>query len=110
MISSKIRTTALVLALSLVALPAWALDLTQAKSQGLVGERADGLIGAVSGASADVQKLITDTNNGRLDIYRQQARSQGVSLEQYQAIAGKSLIERTPAGQFVNTGGNWVKK
>ena len=42
--------------------------------------------------------------------YREIAGSNGTSLDQVQALAGKQLIERTPAGQYVLSGGRWVRK
>ena len=45
---------------------AFALDLDEAKSQGLVGERLDGYVSAVvANPTAEVQQLITTTNDGR---------------------------------------------
>ncbi len=108
-----IRTIALTLfALLLIPIAsAHAMTLADAKQQGLVGEKADGLVAAVKPpAPADVQALMNETNNGRLSLYREQAAAQGVSLSQYQAIAGAKLIALTPSGQFVNTGSGWQRK
>lgn len=97
--------------LFLIPLAAQAMTLADAKQQGLVGEKADGLVAAVRPpAPADVQALIVETNNGRLALYREQAAAQGVTLSQYQAVAGAKLIAMTPAGQFVNTGSGWQRK
>jgi uncharacterized protein len=110
---TRFRTFALMLfALILIPLAsAHAMTLADAKQQGLVGEKADGLVAAVNPpAPAPVQALISETNQGRLTLYREQAEAQGVSLPQYQAVAGAKLISMTPRGQYVNTGNGWQRK
>jgi uncharacterized protein YdbL (DUF1318 family) len=109
----KLRTLLTLIAAFAVLAPnaAFAIDLSTAKSQGLVGERHDGLIGPVTPpGSGEVQALVAQTNAGRLDLYKKQAQQEGVTLDQYQAVAGSNLIQRTPSGQYVNTGGGWTKK
>lgn len=106
-----LRTAAVALLVCLGSAQAFALDLADAKSQGLVGEKADGLVGIVKPpGDATVQALVSQTNAGRLELYRQQATQTNVSLPQYQAVAGGNLISRTPSGQYVNTGSGWTKK
>ncbi len=89
---------------------AMAMDLFAAKAQGLVGERPDGLVGAVTNDAA-LSQLVGSTNAGRLATYQQMAQKQGVPLEQIQTVAGQELIGRTPAGQYImSRSGQWVKK
>ncbi|HYH23540.1 MAG TPA: YdbL family protein [Azospirillum sp.] len=94
------------------AAPAQAQDsLAAAKAAGQVGERPDGLAGAVPGAPVDVQALVQQVNAQRLARYREIARGNGVPVDAVQARAGERLISQTPAGQYVMTGaGRWVKK
>lgn len=88
-----------------------AISLDSAKSQGLVGERPDGLLGIVSTATPDVQALVNNTNTERLSKYQGVAAKNGTPLEQVQALAGKKLIENTASGHFImNAGGGWQKK
>lgn len=88
-----------------------ALSLDSAKSQGLVGERPDGMLGIVSAANPDVQALVDNTNAERLSKYQQIASKNGTPLEQVQALAGKKLVENTAPGQYImNAGGGWQKK
>ncbi len=101
--------TGLLLAL-LLALPALALDLQEAKSQGLVGETAAGYIAPVTGASPQVQALVDDINRQRRAEYERIARANNISVADVEALAGKKAIERTPAGQYVNVDGNWRRK
>jgi uncharacterized protein YdbL (DUF1318 family) len=91
---------------------AWAgVSLDSAKQQGLVGEKPDGLLGAVSAPSPDVEALVENTNAERLNKYQGIAAKNGTALDQVQALAGKTLMDRTPAGQYImNAGGGWQKK
>ena len=90
--------------------PALALDYNQAKMQGLVGERPDGLLGAVRNAP-DVAALIRDVNQRRLAHYRDLAQKRGVSVQAVQAIFGKKLIDEAPPGSFVmGPDGQWRRK
>ncbi|HBO4760617.1 TPA: YdbL family protein [Pseudomonas aeruginosa] len=110
---SKLGIALLALGISLSAM---AMDLGQAmsalggaKAQGLVGEQADGYLGVVrnSGQAADIAAQI---NAARRAEYQKVANSSGASLADVEAMAGKKVMERTPAGQYVQVGGKWVKK
>ena len=89
--------------------PAFALELGQAKQDGLVGETNSGYIAAVK-SSADVDALVKSINGQRKAQYQKIAKENGISLEAVEARAGLKAIEKTPAGQFVNTGAGWQKK
>lgn len=94
-----------------MATPAAAQDpLAGAKQAGQVGERPDGLVGVVPGAPAAAQALAEQVNAQRLQRYRGIAASNGTSVDKVQAVAGQQLIDRTPSGQYVLSGGRWVKK
>ena len=99
---------ALALSLLLVA-PAFALDLGAAKSQGLVGETATGYLAAVK-PSGEVTALIDDINGKRKAHYEKIATKNKISLEAVEVRAGQKAIGKTPAGQYINTGGGWQKK
>ena len=84
--------------------------LDDAKAAGLVGERADGYVGAVTG-DAGIQELIDEINAGRRAKYAEIAAKRGAPVDAVAAIAGKKLIERVPAGQYVMGGdGQWQRK
>jgi uncharacterized protein YdbL (DUF1318 family) len=106
-IKSNIRLA--VAALLLIALPAMALDLGEAKSKGLVGETNTGYLGAVK-PSSEVDALVADINAKRKAHYQKIAAENGISLQAVEARAGLKAIEKTPAGEFVNTGAGWQKK
>ena len=109
---SKLGIALLALGISLSAM---AMDLGQAmsalggaKAQGLVGEQADGYLGVVSNSGqADIA---AQSNAARRAEYQKVANSSGASLADVEAMAGKKAMERTPAGQYVQVGGKWVKK
>jgi uncharacterized protein YdbL (DUF1318 family) len=92
------------------ALPAWAIELDAARSQGLVGERADGLIGAIQD-NADVAALVQSVNAARLADYRGIAEKEGTKLEAVQAIAGTKQIERARANgwYYMDASGAWKR-
>jgi uncharacterized protein YdbL (DUF1318 family) len=92
--------------------PSWAMDLHQAKSEGLVGEQANGYLGLVNpNASAEVKALINEINAKRKQEYQAIARRNNTELNVVEALAGKKAVERTATGQYVRLpSGKWVKK
>ena len=98
------------LALSLmISLPALALELGDAKTQGLVGETNAGYPAAVK-PSGEVNTLVESINKQRKAQYQKIAKKNGISLEAVEVRAGKKAIEKTQPGEYVNTGGGWQKK
>ena len=86
------RIFSLLAVLMVLSISAWAMDLSAAKELGLVGERPNGLIGAVAEApSADVLDLVKSVNEGRRKIYAQNAAEQKISADQVGAIADPHL-------------------
>jgi uncharacterized protein YdbL (DUF1318 family) len=100
--------TALTLSL-LLALPAFALDLDEAKSAGLVGETNMGYIAAVK-PSAEVDALVQSINSQRKVVYQDIATKNGITLQAVEARAGQKAIEKTVAGGYINTGDGWQQK
>lgn len=99
------------LALLLLAVPAGAQSLDSVKAQGLVGERADGLLGFVGDPPAGVRQLVNAINDRRLAEYQEIARRTGTSLPAVQAIAGEKAIAASPPGTFVmGASGGWRRK
>ena len=98
--------------LLLLAGPAAADALDDAKRAGLVGEQADGYLGIVAGTgAADIQALVQDINARRRERYRGIASSNGIELEAVELLAGQKAIEKTPAGQFIRLAtGPWRRK
>lgn len=109
------RIASLMLLLSL-SLPALAMNLNEAMSQlsaakdsGVVGEMPNGYLGVVKSAGeADaITKLI---NEARANEYQKLATQNGIQKADVEAIAGKKAIEKTPAGQYIQLNGKWIKK
>lgn len=89
---------------------AQSLNLDQAKSQGLVGERADGYLGVVQNA-AGVQRLVDEVNLQRRQLYRDIAAKNGIPVNAVEQLAGKKAIERAASDTYVQAGGGgWTKK
>lgn len=87
-----------------------ALDLQSAKDQGLIGERPDGMVGAVQ-ASAEVNAIVASINAQRLDVYKKIAAKNNMSIDKVAILAGEKALQKTPSGQFIlNGAGQWVKK
>jgi len=95
--------------LLLIALPAFALDLGDAKSAGLIGETNTGYIAAIK-PSKDVDTLVADINSQRKALYQDIATKNGISLEAVEVRAGQKAIEKTAAGEYINTGDGWQRK
>ncbi len=91
---------------------ALALTLDEAKAQGLVGEKLDGYIAAVSAApSAEVQALVSSTNDGRRKVYAELAQRNGITLEAVGVLSGEKLQGAAPSGQYIQLpDGSWRKK
>lgn len=88
---------------------AFALDLDQARSQGLVGERFDGYVGIVQQAPG-VSQLVDSVNAQRRRVYRDTASSTGQSLDVVERLAGERQIRRANPGWYVDTGSGWQRK
>jgi uncharacterized protein len=88
---------------------AFALDLGQAKAQGLVGETTSGYL-AIVVSNPEAEGVVNNINAQRRAQYQSIADNNGTSLSAVEALAGQTAIERTSAGHFINTGGGWETK
>jgi hypothetical protein len=103
----------LVLLVSLVASSmAWAITLDEAKTRGLIGEKVDGYIAAVTpNASAELQALIESTNSGRRQVYMDLAKRNGITVEAVGVVSAEKLREKAAKGEYVqNATGRWERK
>lgn len=100
---------AVLLACVLLFSTAWALDLQTAKQQGLVGETPSGYLAAVQ-ATPEAAGLVQSINAQRRQEYAEIAKRNGIALQAVEQLAGKKAIDKTPAGQFVQVNGAWVRK
>lgn len=107
--------TAVLMAMML-ALPAAALSLDEAKSRldsaksaGLVGEMPNGYLGVVSG-DGDASAIVEAINEARRAEYARIADKHDIPVSQVEAVAGKKALEKTPDGQYIQVDGRWVRK
>lgn len=106
---------ALVLAFG-VSVPVLAMGLDEAKQkldsvkqQGLVGETPTGYLDVVR-AEGQAREVVEAINSARRDEYKRIAEKHNIPVTQVETVAGKKAIEKTPAGQWVQIDGKWVKK
>ena len=102
----------LLLCSGLFAGPAFALSLSEAKAQGLVGEKIDGFVGVVvASPPAEVRAMVDRINAERRAKYTEIAKKQNAPMDAVAKIAGQKLIERAPSGQYVlGADGRWRQK
>ena len=92
------------------AFSAFALSLDEAKAKGLVGERANGYLGAVIASNADAQAVIEDVNRKRRQAYEEIAKRNRTDIRAVETLAGEKAIQNTTPGNFVEGPGGWIKK
>ncbi|OEY65359.1 YdbL family protein [Marinobacter sp. X15-166B] len=109
------RISACVLALCL-SLPALAMSLEEAKNalesakrQGLVGETPSGYLAAV-GADARSRAIAEAINSARRDAYAKIAEKNRIEINQVETLAGQKAVDKTPAGQYIQVNGRWIRK
>lgn len=91
---------------------AWAIDIRDAKSQGLVGEANTGYIVALkSPASAEVRALVADVNAKRKAQFEGTARKTGTTTAQVAYRFYELAVQRTAPGHYYQAvNGEWKKK
>jgi uncharacterized protein YdbL (DUF1318 family) len=103
---------ALLISMMAVSVAVAASPLTQPKTDGLIGEQANGYIGLVrQDVPADVKKLVNEVNAKRKAGYQKIAAKEGASLSEVEKVGGKTAIEKTLRGNYVrDASGAWWKK
>jgi uncharacterized protein YdbL (DUF1318 family) len=90
---------------------AWAIDISSAKEQGLVGEANTGYLAAVGTPSAEVEALINEVNAKRKAEFERTAQKTGATLIQVRARFYELAVQRTQPGHYYqDPGGNWKRK
>ena len=93
-----------------LALPAWALELHQARASGQVGELATGYVVALQ-PGAGVDALVADVNAKRKTEYAKIAAQNGQSLDVVAKLAAPQIISSLePGAPYQSTGGAWQTK
>ena len=89
--------------------PVFALELQEAKTQGLVGESPSGYLEVVK-ATPEAGQLIKEINAKRKTHYQKIAKKNKTPLKTVEKMAGKKALEKTLVGQYIKVGGAWKKK
>ncbi len=113
--AARFAVTAIVLALVIgfaSSASSVGIDLTRAKGQGLIGEKADGYVAiVVEQTNSLIQAIVRRTNAKRRAAYEEIARRHGASVDAVAVLAGAKLTERAGRGQWVtDTDGVWRRK
>ncbi len=107
----RIRQLVAALLLVLAFQGAWAIDISSAKEQGLVGEANTGYLAAIGTPSAEVKALIDEVNAKRKAEFERTAQKTGATLIQVRARFYELAVQRTEPGHYYqDTGGNWKRK
>ena len=91
---------------------AWAIDIRDAKAQGLLGEANTGYVAAVkSPASAEVRALLADVNAKRKAEFEATAKKTGAETDQVAIRFYELAVQKTaPGGYYQDSSGRWKKK
>lgn len=91
---------------------AWAIDLQDAKNQGLVGEANSGYLAALkSPVSNDVMALIADVNAKRKAKFEETAGKTNTTVLQVANRFYELAVQKTEPGHFYqDRDGSWIKK
>ena len=85
-------------------------QISTLKSAGVVGEKADGLLGFVNKSPAD-KAVVNAENNGRKAVYAEIAKGQGVSASVVAQRRALKIAEQATSGEWLqNANGKWVQK
>jgi uncharacterized protein YdbL (DUF1318 family) len=98
---------AILLALSLCGVSAWADTLENLRASGAIGESYNGYVVAKDpGARAEADAI----NAKRKAIYQEKAIAQGVSIDQVEKVYAEEIFKKVPAGTWIQVNGQWTKK
>ncbi|MCF8496292.1 MAG: YdbL family protein [Alphaproteobacteria bacterium] len=94
----------------LLSVPAYALDLQQARTSGLVGETLSGYIAARSDAP-EVQALVAEVNAKRKEEYTRISKENNQSVDVVAKLAAPQIINGLAPGIYYQApDGNWKKR
>lgn len=94
----------------LAAFPAFALDLQQARSTGVVGETLDGYIAVVK-PSAEANALVAEVNARRRQEYGRISAANNQPIGVVSSLAAQQIINGLPAGSYYKgPDGAWKRR
>ncbi len=109
MLSTVVKKLALVVILCLP-LALSALDLSSAKSRGLIGETDSGYVALVGRSNPSLNQLVKNINDKRKVRYQMIAKKNNVALNIVALQAGKKLVGKAAKGEQIRISGRWQKK
>ena len=106
----KKQLVAILVALSFLSGNVWALTLSEARTEGWVGETLNGYLAALQ-TDAETQALVNEINKARSASYQQLARSNNIPPDEVAKMAGQKLVARAKPGEYVQgINGKWLRK
>ncbi|WEK47299.1 MAG: YdbL family protein [Candidatus Andeanibacterium colombiense] len=109
--NTVLKAAAALAVLGLVAAPALAQRdpaYQAARTAGEVGEKMDGYLGIVAGATPALTKMVNDINIQRKAVYTKGASASGVTVEDFAFGSGCKNIRDTAVGEkYQAPGGAW---
>lgn len=84
-------------------------QLSEAKEQGLVGEKPNGYLGVVK-PTATAKQIVKEINEARRKEYMRIANENNIAVADVELLAGERAIERTESGHYIKVDGQWQKK
>ncbi|MFA4994188.1 MAG: YdbL family protein [Bdellovibrionales bacterium] len=94
----------------LIATPALALDLHQARSGGQVGELTSGYVAAIA-QTPEVKALVADVNAKRSQEYARISKQNGQSVDVVAKLAAQQIITNlAPGSSYQAQDGSWKKR
>ncbi len=91
----------------LIAYPVFALDLHQARSSGMVGEKLDGYASALKD-TPEVDALVADVNAKRKQEYARISKQNGQPVDVAAKLAAAQIINGLePGSPYQDENGNW---
>ena len=106
----KKQLAVILVALSLFSGNVWALTLSEARTQGRVGETLNGYLVALK-TDAETQTLVSEINKARSASYQQLAESNNIPADEVAKMAGQKLVARAKPGEYVQgINGKWLRK
>lgn len=101
------KLTVLSALMILAAMPAIALDLPQARLQGLVGEKPDGYVAAVQN-TPEVASLVAEVNQKRRAEYERISKENNQTVSVVAKLAAVQIVQGLPSGaKYLGDDGSW---
>jgi uncharacterized protein YdbL (DUF1318 family) len=95
---------------SMLAMPAFALDLQSARAQGVVGETQKGYVEAIAN-TPEVNKLVGEVNAARMVEYGRISKENGQPVDVVAKIAAGKIIGGLGKGaHYQGANGKWTVK